>query len=168
MKVTLVKGDITKQYVDAIVCPSDNMLSKVEGVNASIHAAAGPELFEACMKLGGCRPGDAKITDGYNLPADYVIHTAAPIWRGGSIGEEDQLTSCYTSCMELAIEKELESIAFPLISVGANGFPKRGALAVAILTLLQYEEDDIEISLVFGNSDTYMLANRLLTQLSKK
>ena len=168
MKLKLLKGDITKLYVDAIVNPANSSLSGGEGVDGAIHAAAGPELLEACRKLGGCRTGEAKITRGYDLAADYVIHTVGPIWRGGVIGERNQLTSCYHNCMALVQQYNIKSIAFPLISSGAYGFPKREALNIAITTLMQYEDTDVEINLILYNSDTYMLANRMLAQLNKK
>ena len=167
MKVQLVKGDLTKQYVDAIVTPANSKLPIAEGIDAAVHAAAGPELLEACAKLGGCRTGEAKITKGYDLAADYVIHTVGPVWRGGVIGEKAQLESCYANSMDLAIQYNLDSIAFPLISVGANGYPKKDAITVALSTLLQYKDMDIEISLVLGNSDAFMLANRIMTQLTQ-
>ena len=168
MKLKLLKGDITKLYVDAIVNPANSSLLGGEGVDGAIHAAAGPQLLEECRKLGGCRTGEAKITHGYDLPADYVIHTVGPIWRGGVIGEKNQLISCYHNCMALAQQYKVDSIAFPLISAGAFGYPKREAITVAITTLMQYEETDIEINLILYNSDTYMLANRIYAQLNKK
>ena len=168
MKLKLLKGDITKLNVDAIVSPANNSLSGSDGVDAAIHAAAGPELLEECRTLHGCRTGEAKITKGYELVADYVIHTVGPIWRGGVIGEKNLLVSCYVNSMELAKQHRVRSIAFPLLSSGSFGYPKREALTVAIDTLKDYEDTDIEIYLVLVNSDTYMLANRIMTQLNKK
>ena len=169
MKVKLLKGDITKQRVDAIVNTANNYLSgSGENYDSALHVAAGPELVEACKKLGIFRPGEAKITSGYDLPADYVIHTVGPIWRGGVVGEKNILTSCYVNSMELALQRKLDTVAFSLLSAGPHGYPKREAITVALSTLLQYEDDDIEISLVLGNSDTYMLANRIFAQLTKK
>ena len=168
MKLKLLKGDITKLNVDAIVNPANNSLLGGEGVDAAIHAAAGPELLEECRQLHGCRTGEAKITKGYELIADYVIHAVGPIWRGGKVGEKDLLTSCYHNAMALAKQRRIKSIAFPPISIGAFGYPKREAITVAIETLMQYEESDIEIFLILYNSDTYMLANRLLAQMTIK
>lgn len=168
MKIKLLKGDITKLSVDAIVNAANNTLLGGEGVDGAIHAAAGPELLKECRQLGGCRTGEAKITKGYDLMADYVIHTVGPIWRGGKVGERNQLASCYVNSMDLALQYHIRSIAFPLISAGAYGYPKREAITVALETLLQYENEDIEVSLIFYNSDTYMLANRILSQLNKK
>ena len=168
MKVKLLKGEIIKQHADAIVITANNYMSGGEVVYGAIHTAAGPELADACRKLGVCRPGEAKITSGYDLWADYVIHTVGPTWRGGVIGERNILTSCYVHSMELALQRKLDSIAFSLLSSGPHGVPKREAITIALTTLMQYEEDDIEIYLVLGNSDTYMLANRILAQLTKK
>ena len=168
MKLKLLKGDITKLYVDAIVNSANTSLMGGEGVDAAIRAAAGPELLDECRRLHGCRAGEAKITNGYDLAADYVIHTVGPIWRGGVVGEKTLLISCYQNCMELAKQHHIKSIVFPLISAGIYGYPKREAITVAITTLKQYEDTDIEISLILYNSDTYMLANRILAQLNKK
>ncbi|MCH5159411.1 MAG: macro domain-containing protein [Clostridiales bacterium] len=167
MKVRLLKGDLTKLGADAIVSTANSYLSSsVMKFDGPIHAAAGPELAEACKKLGLCRAGEAKITDGYDLSADYVIHTVVPIWRGGVIGERNLLTNCYVNSVELAIQHHVDSIAFPLLAIGAYGFSRKEALTIALKALLQYEEEDIEISLVFVNSDTYMQASRLLGQLT--
>ena len=169
MRVKLLKGEIAKMGVDAIVVTANNYLSGATAVYDSVvHSAAGPELEEACRKLGVCRPGEAKITSGYDLPADYVIHTVGPVWRGGVIGEKNVLSSCYINSLQLAIQRKFDTIAFSLLSIGPHGVPKKEALTVALTTLLQFEEDDIDISLVLGNSDTYMLANRMLAQLTKK
>ena len=168
MKLKLLKGDITKLNVDAIVNAANNSLLGGEGVDGAIHAAAGPKLLEECRQLHGCRTGEAKITNGYDLAADYVIHTVGPIWRGGVVGEKMLLTSCYVNCMVLAEQYKIRSIAFPLLSAGVYGYPKREAITVALETLIQYEDSPIEINLVLYNSDTYMLANRIMAQLSRK
>lgn len=168
MKLKLLKGDITKLNVDAIVNSANNSLLGGEGVDGAIHAAAGPQLLEECRQLHGCRTGEAKITNGYELSADYVIHTVGPIWRGGVVGEKNLLTSCYVNCMALAQQYKIRSIAFPLLSAGVFGYPKREAITVAIETLMQYEDTPIEINLVLYNSDTYMLANRIMAQLTRK
>ena len=168
MKVKLLKGDITKLNVDAIVNAANNSLLGGEGVDGAIHAAAGPELLAECRQLHGCRTGEAKITKGYDLAADYVIHTVGPIWRGGVIGEKNLLISCYVNSMSLAQQYHVRSIAFPLLSAGVFGYPKREAITVALETLLQYEDTDMDIYLILYNSDTYMLANRILAQLTKK
>ena len=167
MKVRLVKGDITKQTAEAIVVTANNYLAgNGENYNLPVHLAAGPELAEACKRIGACRAGEVKLTPGYNLPTDFVIHAVGPTWRGGVIGEKNVLTTCYINSMALAAQYKLDSIAFSLLSVGAQGVPKKDAVTIALSALLQYEDDDIDISLVLANSDTYMLANRILAQLT--
>ena len=167
MKVRLLKGDITKQTAEAIVVTANGYLAgSGEKYDSPLHLAAGPKLAEACKKIGVCRPGEVKLTPGYNLPTDFVIHAVGPTWRGGVIGEKNVLTTCYINSMALAAQYKLDSIAFSLLSVGAQGVPKKDAVTIALSALLQYEDDDIDISLVLANSDTYMLANRILAQLT--
>jgi O-acetyl-ADP-ribose deacetylase (regulator of RNase III) len=131
-RVELVEGDITKQAVDAIVNAANTTLLGGGGVDGAIHRAAGPELLEECRKLGGCATGQAKITRGYRLPAQWVIHTVGPVWRDGSHGEDELLASCYRSCFALADQHGLRTIAFPSISTGAYGFPMDRAARIAV------------------------------------
>jgi len=156
-KIELVETDITTLEVDGIVNAANNSLLGGGGVDGAIHRAAGPELLEECRTLNGCATGDARITRGYNLPVRYVIHTVGPVWQGGDSNEEKLLTSCYQHCLDLAREYELQTLAFPAISTGVYGFPKRQAAIIAVREVKKVLDSSPElkkIQLVCFNRET--------------
>ena len=137
-RIDIVSGDITKLQVDAIVNAANSSLLGGGGVDGAIHRAAGPKLLEECRSLGGCRPGEAKITRGYNLPARFVIHTVGPVWSGGDCGEAEILADCYRNSLQLAADNQIETIAFPAISCGAYRYPIAKAAQIALTTTQKF------------------------------
>ena len=154
-KIKIIKGDITRLRCDAIVNAANSSLLGGGGVDGAIHYAAGSELLAECRTLGGCRTGEAKITKGYKLPARFVIHSVGPIYFEHTPSEaEALLASCYENSLNLAKEKELKTIASPLISAGVYGYPQRDAIRVAIETMKLHQDDFDEITLVlFGERE---------------
>jgi O-acetyl-ADP-ribose deacetylase len=157
-RIEILRGDITKLEVDAIVNAANTTLLGGGGVDGAIHRAAGPELFAECRTLGDCRSGEAKMTRGYRLPARFVIHTVGPIWQGGKHDEAQILADCYRNSLQLAVENEVKTIAFPAISCGAYGYPTEEAAHIAFKTTRDFlainDEIDKVIFVVWGE-DVY-------------
>ncbi len=165
MKIKLIQGDITKLEVDAIVNAANTTLLGGGGVDGAIHRAAGPELLTECRTLNGCGTGNAKITKGYNLPAEFVIHTVGPVWHGGKSGEPEKLASCYRRSLEIAVENGVRSIAFPNISTGVYGYPKPQAAGIAIEEVTSFLSAHPEIETVVFcvfDEENYLIYKDLL------
>ena len=146
MKINLLKADITTVPADAIVNAANSSLMGGGGVDGAIHRRGGPAILEACREIvrrqGPCAPGDAVITTAGDLPADCVIHTVGPIWNGGGDGEADLLASCYRSCLDITVGRDIRSISFPNISTGVYRFPKRAAAEIAISAVRSFPFGD--------------------------
>jgi O-acetyl-ADP-ribose deacetylase len=157
-KIEILRGDITRVDVDAIVNAANRTLLGGAGVDGAIHRAAGPELLAECRTLGGCEPGQATITGGYRLPARFVIHTVGPIWRGGKNDEARILADCYRNALQLAVENQIKTIAFPAISCGAYGYPLQEAAAIAFETarsFLSTNHENQKVIFVIWAEDVY-------------
>lgn len=162
MPLKIVRNDITKMAVDAIVDPTNCALRGDGGLDAAIHRAAGPGLEAACAALGGCKTGEAKVTEGFDLPCKYVIHTVGPVWRGGLFGEKRQLTACYQSALALAKAHGCASVAFPLISAATNGYPRAKALRVAVDAIAGFLlENEMEVYIVVFTREEVAVSEKL-------
>ena len=168
MPLQIVRNDITKMKVDAIVNAANSSLLGGGGVDDCIHRAAGPELLAECKTLGGCETGSAKITGAGKLPCKYVIHAVGPRWLGGKRGESDQLISCYRTSLALAKDKECETVAFPLISSGIYGYPKDQALRIAIDTISEFLlENDMTVYIVIFDRNAYQISGKLYADIAE-
>ncbi len=168
MPLQIIRNDITKVQCDAIVNAANSTLLGGGGVDGAIHKAAGRGLLFECMKLGGCRVGQAKITKGYNLPCKYVIHTVGPKWKGGNNGEEDLLISCYKNSLALAKENKCESVAFPLISSGVYGYPMNEAFKIAVDTVAEFlMHNDMLVYIVVYNKNALAAGSKLFTDIAQ-
>lgn len=137
-RFSVLVGDITESNAEAIVNAANTTLLGGSGVDGAIHAAAGPELLAACRLLGGCETGQARLTEGFRLPARYVLHTPGPVWRGGNCGEAALLASCYRACLTLAAEHGIRTVDFPSISTGVYGYPAALAAPVALRAIMDF------------------------------
>lgn len=164
-RIEIVRGDVAKFDADAIVNAANTTLLGGGGVDGAIHRAAGTELLAECRSLGGCPPGEAKITRGYQLPARFVIHTVGPVWRGGKQNEPETLASCYRNSLQVATEHGLKTIAFPAISCGAYGYPVTEAAKIALNTtqdFLAINDRIHKVTFVLWDKDTYNTYHHLL------
>ena len=167
MSIKAIQADITTLAVDAIVNAANSSLLGGGGVDGAIHRAAGPELVDECRLLGGCKTGEAKMTSGCRLPANHVIHTVGPVWRGGAEGEPELLASCYADSLKLAALHDLRSVAFPSISTGIYGYPIEAAAEIAVRTTRSFLSGSrtatLEVTFCCFSAEDHAIYERILT-----
>ncbi len=167
MPLQIIRHDITKMNVDAIINPTDARFSGLGGTDLQIHTAAGSKLAAKCRRLGGCRVGEAKATSGYLLPCKYIIHTVGPVWRGGQQRERELLSACYTNALSLAVKKRCQTVAAPLIASGTFGFPKELALQTAIDAIGKFLlREELMVYLVVYDKAAYQISQKLFTDIA--
>ena len=168
MPLQIIRKDITKMRVDAIVNTTNEKMVGYQGVDLAVHEGAGPELDIECAKIAPLGLGTAKITKGYNLPAKYVIHTSGPIWRGGLLGESIILKSCYIESLKLAVANKCKSVAFPLISSGAYGYPKDQVLKFSIQTITEFLSDhELMVYVCVFDRNSYEFSQKLFAEITE-
>ena len=168
MPLRIVRNDITKMKCDAAVNAANSRLAGGGGVDGAIHRAAGPELDRACAELGGCPAGQAWVTQGFRMPCRYIIHTVGPVWQGGNAGEPELLASCYRESLRLAAQLKCESVAFPMISAGAFGYPKEEALHIAVNEITEFLlKNDMTVYIVVYDKGSFQVSRKLINDVEE-